>query len=144
MKKNILFGLLFICCCKGKVEKSDIIEKFLSRQIVNETIVIIPQTGCVSCVESAFLLLKDAIDNDLEIKFVITNISDKKLIRNFIPKYYLSNPNVFMDYDNILPYNGFYSKYPEVLFFGIGKIDSTWILSTGNKYDIVKLKQLYD
>ena len=124
--------LLFVwagVACTKKVSYEELVGEQLLKIFNNSTlrnyrcVVLIPNGGCVGCVQQAenyFLHQQD----DEEILFVFTNFSSRKTLAIKLGKMSLVRSNVWLDNDNLLYFPEYIkSIYPCVVFLKEGVVD---------------------
>jgi hypothetical protein len=84
--------------------------------------IVLPNSGCGGCISSAELLLKEYGQKKLPLRFILTNISSFKELRNNFGDSVVSSPAVYPDRNNI-----FYLKNPSFdhIYPAIVYIDKT-------------------
>jgi len=103
--------------------------------------IVLPNAGCSGCISSAEKLLFEYVIDTIPVKFILTNISSYKALRNTLGDSILLNPLVYADKSNLF-YNKFsqlYKIYP-IIFY----TDNTEYVNPDNPDAIEKLKKYID
>lgn len=107
--------LLLICnSCKTQNNSLDtnLLEVFLTNLTKSDSIYIIPETGCNSCIDKAFKFARNQNDND-RLFFVFTRVHDSKLLKNQLGiNDSTVQTNIFIDNQNRLSDFGYVEIYP--------------------------------
>jgi hypothetical protein len=109
--------------------------------------IILPNSGCGGCISSAEQLLTEYGKNKLPLRFILTNISSFKEVKNNFGDSVVSSPAVYPDHDNI-----FYLKNPsfDQIYPAIVYVDKTGepvrmeYINPGNAEAIPRLHRYVD
>lgn len=78
---------------------------------LKDSIIIIPDVGCTSCISSAQNYFRRNIDNENNL-FVFTKISDLKMFKEIVNEDLWSRNNILIDSANLVETYGIDSIYP--------------------------------
>ncbi|HRK53791.1 MAG TPA: hypothetical protein PK185_07745 [Cyclobacteriaceae bacterium] len=84
-------------------------------------VVTIPSTGCNSCISPVLRFLKAHI-NELDYQFIITEITDKKLLQEWLGNELFNNPRLIIDTDNAWRRFNLSAPFPLIIILKRGEI----------------------
>ena len=131
MKRNLIILLvipiLLISC--GSDNYKDFMQNTLSENFKNtmcsfKAIVTIPNQGCAGCISESEGFLKMYYSELDSVKFILTKIVSKKILKQKIGDSIFYSPNVFIDSLNKFTPPFFYEKfiYPSIIHLNQGLI----------------------
>jgi hypothetical protein len=77
---------------------------------------LIPNTGCSGCINSAEAVLKNMYQKTSKVKFILTNVVSVKTVQVKLGINVTNNENILVDKDNLFEKSEFNSIYPQVFF----------------------------
>lgn len=113
----LLFFIFLECENKNYIRYYDYIKELYGDKDVpgDKVFVIIPTTGCMSCISPAIAFLKKNIHSPVY-EFIITEITDRKYLKSMLgEEIYLSERLIF-DQKNIWRKYNIYDIYPLIVF----------------------------
>jgi hypothetical protein len=130
IKIFVMWAILFLLLSQSCTEKS--YDIFLSQKVESRfsnelaylyAVVILPNQGCGGCiseVENFLLHNSKKYDN---VKFVLTKIASKKILKQKLGDFIYYSSNVYIDNENFFVSTSFNeSIYPAILYIKNGKI----------------------
>ena len=136
--KYLAVALLVFSCTSKKTPDSKI-EQFLGdvsgdqTTPDNVTFVVIPTSGCTGCISSGISFLKKKID-DPAYQFVVTEISDKKYVKQTLGHDIFNNKRLVLDFDNKWKKYDLATTYPLVIVVKDGKASLITYMDPQNKH----------
>jgi hypothetical protein len=112
----VLLLTVLIGGCKGKPQKENNALQYCEESGIDhcsKTIVMIPSTGCGTCISSAIDFFKRK-SSDRKYYFVFTEIRDRKLVMSWVKKY-RGQLNIDLDTLELARKYGLTSEYPVIL-----------------------------
>jgi hypothetical protein len=127
----LIFQILFFSPACNEGEKIDFknINKILIRNYGEKLkqksfLIVIPQSGCPSCIDRAINFIKSNIEDNSLFGVVLTNVTDKKYFTFMIGQDLLSNGDFLFDKKNEIGRACHIYIYPIILFLNKGKVSS--------------------
>lgn len=127
--KYLLICLLIFAC--SDIDKSNFSDKQDLNDMFMESVrklnpnenpkiyvayLMIPNTGCSGCINSAESVLKDMYNKSSKVKFILTNVVSLKTLHVKLGIQVTHNENILVDTDNIFDKTEFNSIYPQIFF----------------------------
>lgn len=101
----------------------------LSNELPENSIqIIIPTSGCMGCINPAIKFLKEHV-GDEAFQFTVTEIIDKKQLKNWLGKDIFSSKMLKLDYENIWRRHKLNSVYPLVIVIKNKKVSSFYYVN---------------
>ena len=135
---SILFLIIAaLSSCQSNKEYTDILDKFLysqnTKRIYPHYYVLIPETGCPSCIYRAKQFCKSYWEYENHYTFIFTRFDSRKKLKYEFDSL-LSNDNLILDTQNTLYNSGFNGMYP-IIVESLEK-EVKLIYATPNNYEI--------
>lgn len=144
---RILFYLLLISIfysCKDNDYEAFLMDK-IQNNLGNEmrtvdAFVILPGQGCSGCISEGEKFLIENSENYQSVKFILTKIVSKKILKQKIGNIIYNAPNVYIDSLGVFTSTSFHETiYPTILYMKYGELDDIEYQSPNNPHAVFKL-----
>lgn len=115
-KSFFLIGLLLFQCCNSKENNSTIELLNDMRTEGVKYVLVLPDAGCLSCIDSAELFIKENKENFNRFKLIFTGKISPKNIKNRLGSDILDKPYVYFDSINSFRVDYDMTIYPLIIY----------------------------
>jgi hypothetical protein len=124
---SVVISLLLSQSCTEKsydIFLTQKVENHFSNELINlYAVVILPNQGCGGCISEVENFLLHNSEKYTNIKYVLTKIVSKKILKQKLGDSIYYSPNVYIDNENFFASTSFReSIYPAILYLKNGKI----------------------